>query len=128
MHEARFTVEEMQGIPVVVAAGEIDITNATDLRAALLEASAAGAGTLVVDLTQTLFCDSAGLHALVGAHRRALAEGGAVVLAVSGGAVLRILTLTGISALIPSFTSLEAALAQAAATAVDTARRPCESA
>ena len=115
MHEARFTVEEMQGIPVVVAAGEIDITNATDLRAALLEESAAGAGTLVVDLTQTLFCDSAGLHALVAANKRAQAAGRQELLVMHGAAVLRIFAITGLDREIPHFTSLEQAMTQASA-------------
>jgi anti-sigma B factor antagonist len=122
--EVRFPVELVQGVPVVATPEEIDITNATELRTALLEASAAGAGTIVVDMTRTLFCDSAGLHALVGARRRALAEGGAVVLAVSGGAVLRILTLTGLGAAIPNYASLEEALARAAG-AASTAQEPC---
>jgi anti-sigma B factor antagonist len=117
MPDVRFPVEVVRGIPVVGTPEEIDITNATDLRTALLEASAAGPGTLVVDMTRTLFCDSAGLHALVGAHRRVVTEGGAVLLAVSGGAVLRILALTGLDAVIRSFTSLDEALAQAAGAA-----------
>jgi anti-sigma B factor antagonist len=117
MPDVRFPVEVVRGIPVVGTPEEIDITNATDLRTALLRASADGPGTLVVDMTRTLFCDSAGLHALVGAHRRAAAEGGAVLLAVSGRAVPRILALTGLDAVIPSFTSLEEALAQAAGAA-----------
>jgi anti-sigma B factor antagonist len=114
MPDVRFPVDVVQGVPVVVTPEEIDITNATGLRTALLEASADASGTLVVDMTRTLFCDSAGLHALVGAHRRAVTEGGAVVLAVSGDAVLRILALTGLSAVIPNFTSLEEALVQIA--------------
>jgi anti-sigma B factor antagonist len=117
MPEVMFPVEVVRGVPVVAAPAEIDITNATGLRAALLEAAAHGQGTLVVDLTRTLFCDSAGLHALVSAHRRALAEGGAVRLAVSGGAVLRILAITGIDGVIPHFTSLDEALAPAACAA-----------
>jgi anti-sigma B factor antagonist len=112
MPDTRFRVEVARGIPVVATPEEIDITNATELRTALLEASAHGPGTLVVDMTRTLFCDSAGLHALVGAHRRAQAEGGAVVLAVSGEPVLRILALTGLGTVIPHFTSLDEALAQ----------------
>jgi anti-sigma B factor antagonist len=112
MPDVRFPVETVRGIPVVTAPAEIDITNATQLRTALLEASAYGPGTLVVDMTRTLFCDSAALNALVGAHRRALAEGGGVLLAVTGGPVLRILALTGLSSVIPHFASLEEALAQ----------------
>jgi anti-sigma B factor antagonist len=115
MPDARFPVEVVRGIPVVATPEEIDITNATDLRAALLEAAEYGPGTLVVDMTRTQFCDSAGLHALVGAYRRAVAEGGSVLLAVSGGAVLRILALTGIDTVIPSFASLEDALQAAGA-------------
>jgi len=114
MPYVRFPVDVVQGIPVVVTPEEIDITNATELRTALLEASAGGSGTLVVDMTRTLFCDSAGLHALVGAHRRAVTEGGEVVLAVSGEAVVRILALTGLGAVIPNFTNLEEALARTA--------------
>jgi anti-sigma B factor antagonist len=112
MPDARFPVEVVRGIPVVATPDEVDITNATDLRTALLEASALGQGTLVVDMTRTLFCDSAGLHALVSAHRRALAEGGTVLLAIADGAVARILALTGIDSVMPNFTSLEDALAQ----------------
>ena len=124
MPEIRFPVEVVRGIPVVATPEEIDITNATDLRTALLEASAEGPRALVVDMTRTLFCDSAGLHALVGAHRRALSEGGAVLLAVSGVPVLRILTLTGLDAVIPNFTSLEEALAHAPGAACP-AQEPC---
>ena len=80
----------------------------------------------MIDMTRTLFCDSAGLHALVGAHRRAMTEGGAVVLAVCGEPVLRILELTGLSDVMPSFTSLAEALTQAAGAAGTTrqASRP----
>jgi anti-sigma B factor antagonist len=113
MPEVMFPVEVVRGVAVVAAPAEIDITNANGLRAALLEAAAHGRGTLVVDLTRTLFCDSAGIHALVNAHRRALAEGGAVRLAVCDGAVMRILAITGIDSVIPHFTSLDEALARA---------------
>ena len=112
MPEVRFPVDVVQGIPVVTTPEEIDITNAPDMRIALLAASADGPRAIVVDMTRTLFCDSAGLHALVGAHRRAKAEGGAVVLAVSGHAVRRMLELTGLGTVLPNFTSLAEALAQ----------------
>ncbi|MGH3124102.1 MAG: STAS domain-containing protein, partial [Streptosporangiaceae bacterium] len=76
MPEDRFPVELVRGVPVVTAPEEIDITNAAGLRAAVLDAAAHGHGTFVVDMTGTRFCDSAGLHVLVGAHKRARAEGG----------------------------------------------------
>ena len=116
MPDARFTVEVVRGVPVVAAPEEIDITNAEALRAALLTA-ADGHGTLVVDMTQTQFCDSSGLHVLIAAHRRAGAEGREVLLVIPSTAVLRVFALTGMDTVIPNFTSLAEALAQAPAAA-----------
>jgi anti-sigma B factor antagonist len=107
-----FPVEMVSGVPVVSAPEEIDITNADKLRMALLESATHGPGTFVVDLTRTRFCDTAGLHALVSAHKRAQAEGGEVLLVMPGAAVLRIFTVTGLDQVFPGFTSLEEALAQ----------------
>jgi anti-anti-sigma factor len=117
MPDARFTVEVVRGVPVVAAPEEIDITNAEALRAALSTAAADGHGTLVVDMTRTRFCDSSGLHVLIAAHRRAGAEGREVLLVISGTPVLRVFALTGMDTVIPNFTSLAEALAQAPAPA-----------
>jgi anti-sigma B factor antagonist len=123
MREDSFPVELMRGVPVVSAPEEIDITNAAGLRAGLLEAAGLEAAGLeaglavgghpafVVDMTRTRFCDSAGIAALIEAHRRAQAAGGQMLLAVSGAGVPRIFELTGVDRVIPSFTSLEEALA-----------------
>jgi anti-sigma B factor antagonist len=115
MLESGFSVDLVRGVPVVAVPEEIDITNAAGLRLALLEA-AADTCTLVVDMTRTRFCDSAGLDVLVDAHKRARAEGSEVLLALSGAAVLRILSITGIDQVIPVFTSLDEALTRAMAT------------
>ena len=115
MPEASFPVEVVSGVPVVTAPEEIDITNAAGLRAALLEAAAHGSRTLVVDMAQTQFCDSAGLNVLVRAHKRAQADGGKLLLVICTAAVLRIFAVTGIDHLIPTFPTLEHALAPAPA-------------
>jgi anti-anti-sigma factor len=115
MPEPSFPVEEASGVPVVAAPEEIDITNAAGLRAALLEAAAQGSRTLVVDMAQTQFCDSAALNVLVRAHYRAQAEGAELLLVIGGSAVLRIFAVTGIGHLIPCFPSLDQALAAAPA-------------
>jgi anti-sigma B factor antagonist len=112
MHDGRFPFEMVDGVPVVAAPEEIDITNAPELRSALLEAAAHGHGTLVADLSRTQFCDSSGLHTLLAAHKRATAAGGDMLLVLPGNAVLRVFTITGIDRIIPNFTSLEEALAQ----------------
>ncbi|HZR55016.1 MAG TPA: STAS domain-containing protein [Streptosporangiaceae bacterium] len=115
MTDGQYHIELVSGIPVVTVPEEIDVTNAADLRAALLKAGVNGSGTLVADMTQTQFCDSSGVHALVAAHRRAQAEGGQLLLVISSAAVLRILAITGIDRVIPNFTSVADALAHATA-------------
>ena len=115
MHDGRFPFEVVSGVPVVTAPEEIDITNAPELRSALLEAAAHGHGTLVADMTRTQFCDSSGLHTLLAAHKRAQAKGGELRLAISAAPVLRVLAITGIDRIIPNFTTLDEALAQTSA-------------
>jgi anti-sigma B factor antagonist len=115
MVDGRFPVEMLGGVAVVTAPEEIDITNAPDLRAALLEAAAHGPGTLVADLTRTQFCDSSGLHTLLAAHKRAQAEGSELLLVMTSPAVLRVFALTGIDHMIRNFTSLDQALAGSSA-------------
>jgi anti-sigma B factor antagonist len=107
-----FTVAVIDGVPVVAAPEEIDITNAETLRSALLKAAATGHGRLVVDMTRTRFCDSSGLHTLIAAHKRAEAEGREVLLVIPSTPVLRVFALTGIDHVIPNFTTLTEALAQ----------------
>jgi anti-sigma B factor antagonist len=112
MPDPSFPVELVDGVPVVSAPEEIDITNAGGLRAVLLQAASHGNGTLVVDMSRTQFCDSAALNVLVRAHKQAQAEGRQVLLVIAAVTVLRIFAVTGIDHLIPTFPSLEEALAQ----------------
>ena len=112
MLDDRFPAELVEGVPVVAAPEEIDITNAEALRSALLEAATNGHRTLVVDMTQTKFCDSSALHTLLAAHKRAEAEGREVLLVIPSTTVLRVFAITGVDRMIPNFTSLPEALAQ----------------
>jgi anti-sigma B factor antagonist len=114
MPDGSFPVEVVKGMQVVTAPEEIDITNAEALRSALIKAAANGHGTLVVDMTQTQFCDSSGLHTLIAAHKRAEAEGREMLLVIPSSTVLRVFALTGMDRVIPNFTSLAEALTQTA--------------
>jgi anti-sigma B factor antagonist len=106
-----YPVQIIDGVPVITPPGEIDVTTAGELLLALLEAAARGSTTIVVDLTGTPFCDSAGLTVLVQAHRRALAEGGELRLVIpADGAVFRVFTLTGLDRFIPRFDRVGEAL------------------
>jgi anti-sigma B factor antagonist len=115
MPDVRFQVEMIMGVPVVITPEEIDITNAGELQTALLKAARHGPGGFAVDLTRTQFCDTSGLHALVGARKQARAEGCDMLLVAPGAGVLRILAITGLDQVFLSFASQEEALAQLAA-------------
>jgi anti-sigma B factor antagonist len=101
------------GQPAVVAMpAEIDVTNADQVRGALQAALDQGAATVIADLSGTVFCDSQGLHALIGAHRRAAASGAQVLFVIGAGQVRRLFTLTGMDTVLEVYPSLGDALAK----------------
>jgi len=113
MSVTEYPFQMVGGVPVVTAPAEIDTTTAGQLRAILLDWQTRGHTTVVVDMTGTRFCDSAGLRELVRAHKRARAESGELRLVLpADGAVPRVFTFTGLDRLIPHFAALEQALAQ----------------
>jgi len=109
--EERFPVSRFSKTAVVKLPAEIDLTIADAVREALLSVLNQGALALVVDMTATTFCDSAGITALVRAHRRAAANGATIRLAAAAPPVLRVFSLVGIDRLIDVHPSVEAALA-----------------
>lgn len=114
-------VTMLRGVPVIRAPAEIDMASAEQLRAALAEAAARGHATIVADLSATRFCDSAGLHALIRAHRTAVAEGGEVRLVIGAPGVLRIFAITGVDRVMPRFADRAAAVAPLPAVTIDPA-------
>jgi anti-sigma B factor antagonist len=116
MAGAGYEVKWANGLPVVTTPVEIDVTNAAEFRQSLLCSANGSHPTLVVDMSETMFCDSTGLHQLVRARRRALAAGGEVRLVVKAPPVLRLFTIMGIDQLFPVFATLaEAAAAETGA-------------
>jgi anti-sigma B factor antagonist len=110
-------IEMVNGVPVVAAPAEIDISNADRLDTVLREAADRGHATFVVDLTRTRFCASSGVGVLVRAHKRAVADGGELRLVIPASAsVLRVLAIAGIDQVIPNFPSLYEAVVPAPAT------------
>jgi anti-sigma B factor antagonist len=95
---------------VVTLPVEIDISNAGQVREDLLSALNRGAATLIVDMGGTTFCDSAGVSALVRAHKRATASGTDMRLVVSAPGVLRVLAITGVDHLMDVYPSIAASL------------------
>jgi anti-sigma B factor antagonist len=105
----RYPVRWAGTLAVVTLPVEIDIANAEQIRAALLSVLDQGTTTLVLDMTATTFCDSAGVHALVAARSRAAASGAELRLAASSAPVLRIFAITGLDQLITIYAGLDEA-------------------
>jgi anti-anti-sigma factor len=98
---------------VVVLTGEHDLSSVDELRQAFEQTSSDR--SVLVDLSDTAFIDSAVLGALIASHREAAEQGRHWALIVgngSGAAVRRILELTGLDAVMPVYTSREEAASQ----------------
>lgn len=80
---------------VLSIAGELDISTAGDLSAAI-ELAATRAFEVWVDLSDTTFMDSSGLHALAECHAHLAESRRRLVLICPEGPVLRVLKLTGV--------------------------------
>ena len=103
-------------VPVMRAAGELDIDTAAQLCGAIHEAATtARPPRVVIDLTGVSFCDSTGLRALIGAVREVEVLGGRAVVAVEPeGALDRVLMLSGLGEFLRVCDSAEAAAARLA--------------
>lgn len=97
-------------VAVMTFPAEIDISNAAQLREDLLSALVQGASLVVADMSDTTFCDSAGVALLARVVRQAAESGSGLRVAASAPAVTRVLALTGIDKLIEIYPSVEAAL------------------
>jgi len=96
---------------VIRMPAEIDAANADEVRQALLAAATPGTAILIIDMSGTTFCDSAGVHAIIAAYKQAAAVD--TQLRLVAPAVMRILTLVGVDQLVPLYPTLQAALAGA---------------
>lgn len=85
---------------LVVVSGEVDVSNAAELRAALdgTLGRTAGEGAIEVDLSDVPYIDSTGIGVLVGAARHAQERSLAFVVARPQRNVARVLALLGVGA------------------------------
>ncbi len=100
---------------LAVLPADIDSVSAPDLGQRLGSLLDPDVGVLVADLTQTGFCDSAGVRMLLLTNRQAAACGAEFRLVVPGSGVQRILQLLGADRVLQLFASMEEALADAPA-------------
>jgi anti-sigma B factor antagonist len=101
-----------QVMPVIVTLpAEIDVTNSEQVYEQLAKAIAPGVDVVIADMTETTFCDSSGVHAIIHAYEGAAARDVHLRLAVSPNtSVRRVLRLIGIARLMPVYESLREAL------------------
>jgi anti-sigma B factor antagonist len=99
------------GTAVVTPAGELDLGNAEELRAKLLDALEQGADLVVVDLESATFVESTILSILLDVARRLQRLGGDMRIACAEPNITRILEITLLDRVLCVFPSLEAALA-----------------
>ena len=96
--ELTITRSHEAGAQRVVACGEVDVSNADELRAALDAAIGEAAGEVVCDLSEVPYIDSTGIGVLVGAAHRAADAGLALVVDRPQRNVSRVLGLLGVDA------------------------------
>lgn len=82
---------------VVCVEGEVDVSNADELRTALNEALQADADAIEVDVAQVSYIDSTGIGVLVGAAHRAADAGKTFAVAHPQRNVERVLAMLGVS-------------------------------
>ena len=113
MPQERLPVAWLGEAAVITLPEEIDISNSEQVRDELLLLLNRGPAVLIVDMTETTFCDSAGVNALVRAHKRATANGAEIRVVVASRGVQRVLAITGVDRLISVYPSVTASLAEA---------------
>jgi anti-anti-sigma factor len=109
---AGFDVFERDGVMVAAVEGEIDSSNAAELRLALSERLPSSSGALVLDLSQVTYLDSSGIHLLFDLGRRLAARRQSIRLVVPPAAPMRrVLELCAVESVAPMDADLESAVA-----------------
>src|SRR3954462_15380979 len=112
--------EEHDGSPVARIRGEVDMSNAGELNAALQNSVVQTAAGLVIDFTETDYLDSAGLHFIFDLGKRLRDRGQRLYLVVPAASpVSAVLEIVNVDSLAPRCETLDAALERLTAHAAD---------
>jgi anti-sigma B factor antagonist len=93
-------------LPRLEVRGELDLATAPQLRRRLDTLIGRSTTDVVVDLADAPFVDAAGVHVLVDAHRRLLADDRRLTITSASAATLRVLQLLGLEALFGTATAI----------------------
>ncbi|HVT71051.1 MAG TPA: STAS domain-containing protein [Trebonia sp.] len=108
-----FSVSHGPGYAVIAVAGQVDAGTEQRFRDALTSVLSQGPGHVVVDLSDVEFMASAGIGVLMGVRRVLADSGGRLALAApKHGEVTQVLTITGVSDVIPVAATVADAVAR----------------
>lgn len=97
-------------VPVTYVRGEIDMSTDHVIQNEVASQLARGPRLLVLDLTQVSFMGSAGVRLVLRNHNDACALGSALAVVANGGLARRVLTLSGVTSLLPLYWDVPTAL------------------
>jgi anti-anti-sigma factor len=100
--ELSISVQHHDDRAMIKLGGEVDLATCPQLRGVLVELIDRGFHQLTIDLEQVGFLDCTGIGVLVDALRRVREHGGCLNLVRPRPFVLRVLTLTGMTTLLPT--------------------------
>ena len=96
--------EDVNGVPVLNAVGEIDLSTASIFKKALSDMIATGQQHLLIDMSQVIFMDSSGFGTLLSAIKVLRPAGGSLALVGCNDAVTRMLEITRLNTLFQIYT------------------------
>jgi anti-sigma B factor antagonist len=113
--DLRLGVTERDGVVVLAASGEIDVSSAPNLRQQRVEISAGAPERVVVDLEGVDFLDSTGLGVLVSGLKRFRTGGGDLLLVCTRPRILKVFEITGLTEVFAIHATVDDAVASARA-------------
>jgi len=100
---------------VLAVRGELDLFNASELKAVFARCIEAGRIRIIVDLAETTFVDSSGLSVLMDAFKRLRSRDGTLAIVNLNERIARILAITGLDQTFTILPTREAAIDAVAA-------------
>ncbi len=104
------TTETFKRAALVKAAGRIDSSNAAQFDSALKDVLTGGQANIVLGLAEISYMSSAGLRAIVAAHRECAKKKGSLVLAAPSERVSEVLSLAGLDSIFTVYDDVTAAV------------------
>jgi len=108
--DLRLRTYQLEENSVVEVVGDIELSNALQLRTDLRSACEQEACRVIVDMSQVTFIDSTGIGVLVGALKRTREQNGWFALVCPQPRVRRVFEITGLLQALPLYQSMEQAL------------------